>query len=78
MPKIVSIDYETLIRIFELDGFRISRQKGDHIAMIKAGVKRPLIIKSSPRKVPVAHIRTNMTTAQMSRQRYFELLKKVK
>ena len=78
MPKIDSIAYETLIKVFELDGFRISRQKGDHSAMTKVGIKRPLIIKTSPRKVPVAHIRTNMTTAQMSRQRYFELLKKVK
>ncbi len=38
---------------------------------------RPLVIKTSPRKVPVTHIRTNMTTAGMSRERYFELLEKV-
>ncbi len=46
--------------------------------MVKAGVKRPLVIKTSPREVPVVHIRTNMTTAGMSRERYFELLEKVK
>ena len=78
MSKITPISYKKLIKVFELDGFRISRQKGDYIAMTKAGIKRPLIIKTSPRSVPVVHIRTNMTTAQMGRQQYFELLEKVK
>ncbi len=77
MPKLVSIDYRTLIRIFELDGFSVSRQKGDHIVMVKPGVLRPVVIKSSPHQVPVTHIRTNLTTAGMSRERYFELLEKV-
>ncbi len=75
--KIVPIHYRKLIRIFELDGFVIARTRGDHVAMTKPGVRRPLIIKSSPGKVPVTHIRTNMTTAGMSRERYFELLDKI-
>ena len=74
--KIVPIHYETLIRLFELDGFAVKRKKGDHIVMTKAGIKRPLVIKTSPRLVPVTHIRTNMTTAGMSRERFFELLEK--
>jgi len=72
--KITPIHYQKLIRIFELDGFEVKRQKGDHILMTKQGVSRPLVIKSSPKKVPVTHIRTNMTTAGISRQRYFDLL----
>jgi hypothetical protein len=36
------------------------------------------MIKTSPRLVPVIHIRTNMTTAGMTRERFFELLEKVK
>ncbi len=75
--KLTSIDYRTLIRIFELDGFKVARHKGDHISMIKSGTMRPLVVKCSPRKVPVAHIRTNMTTAGMSRERFFELLGQV-
>ena len=78
MPKIVPIPYQTLIRIFELDGFMVRSQRGDHITMVKPGVIRPLVIKTSPRNVPVTHIRTNMTTAGMSRERYFELLEQVK
>lgn len=76
--KIIPIHYRILIKIFELDGFTVKRQKGDHIIMTKAGVKRPLVIKTSPRLVPVTHIRTNMTTAGMSRECYFELLEKAK
>lgn len=76
--KIIPLRYETLIKIFELEGFAVKRKKGDHIIMTKAGIKRPLVIKTSPRLVPVTHIRTNMTTAGMSRERFFELLEKVK
>ena len=78
MPRITPIAYRTLIRVFELDGFTISRQRGDHIVMTKPGVSRPVVIKTSPRQVPVTHIRTNLATAGMSRERYFELLERVK
>jgi predicted RNA binding protein YcfA (HicA-like mRNA interferase family) len=75
--RIVPIHYKKLIKIFEMDGFKVSRQKGDHISMTKPGCPRPVIIKTSPRLVPVTHIRTNMTTAGMSRERYFELSEKI-
>lgn len=77
MPRITPIPYRKLVKIFELDGFAVARRKGDHIAMIKPGVKRPLVIKTSPADVPVSHIRTNLTTAGMSRERYFQLLDRV-
>ncbi len=72
--KLVPVDYRTLIQVFEREGFTVSRHKGDHVSMTKPGILRPLVIKTSPRKVPVAHIRTNMTTAGMSRERFFALL----
>ena len=75
--KITPVHYEVLIRIFELEGFSVQRKRGDHIVMTKAGIKRPVVIKSSPRLVPVTHIRTNMTTAGMTRERFFELLENV-
>ncbi|NTU64336.1 MAG: type II toxin-antitoxin system HicA family toxin [Chloroflexi bacterium] len=78
MPKITPVDYRDLIRVFELDGFSVSRQRGDHIAMTKPGVSRPVVIKTSPHQVPVTHIRTNLTTASMSRERFFELLERIK
>jgi len=76
--KIVPIHYEILIKIFELEGFAVQRKRGDHIIMTKAGIKRPLVIKTSPRLVPVTHIRTNLRTAGITRERFFELLEKVR
>ncbi|MEK7397338.1 MAG: type II toxin-antitoxin system HicA family toxin [Candidatus Poribacteria bacterium] len=80
MPNrtITPINYNTLIKIFELDGFEFKRQKGDHVIMVKPGIKRPVVIKTSPKRVAITHIRTNMTTAGMSRERYFELLDKAR
>lgn len=78
MPKIITVDYRKLVQLFIADGFSISRTKGDHISMTKPGIKRPVVIKTSPHKVAVTHIRTNLTTANMSREKYFELLEKVK
>ena len=78
MPKIKPLRYDLLIKIFELDGFQIARQRGDHIMMTKEGIRRPLVIKTSPKEVPVTHIKTNITTAGMSRERYFELLEMAK
>ena len=72
--KLTPVDYRKLIRVFEREGFRIAHRKGDHISMTKLGILRPLVIKCAPHKVPIAHIRTNMTTAGMSRERFFELL----
>ncbi|MDE2321967.1 MAG: type II toxin-antitoxin system HicA family toxin [candidate division NC10 bacterium] len=75
--RIVPIPSQLLVRVFELEGFRIKRQKGDHLILTKSGVKRPVVIKTSPREVPVTHILTNLRTAGISRERYFELLDQV-
>jgi predicted RNA binding protein YcfA (HicA-like mRNA interferase family) len=75
--KITPISYQTLVKVFEAEGFIISRHRGDHLILTKLGVSRPVVIKSSPREVPVTHILTNLRTAGISRERYFELLDQV-
>jgi predicted RNA binding protein YcfA (HicA-like mRNA interferase family) len=75
--KINPIPYQKLVQVFELDGFLVKRQKGDHLILTKPGVKRPLVMKTSPREVPVTHIMTSLRTAGVSRERYFELLDQV-
>ena len=72
--KIAPIPYGRLVKVFELEGFTVQRQKGDHLILTKAGIKRPVVIKTSLRDVPVTHILTNLRTAGISRERYFELL----
>lgn len=75
--KITPISYYKLVKVFELDGFTVKRQKGDHLILTKPGVKRPIVIKTSPRDVPVTHILTNLRTAGIGRERYFDLLDQV-
>ena len=76
MPAIQPVPYQTLVRIFEKDGFSFARQSGDHRIYTKSGVKRPLVIPAY-RSVPVFIIRNLLRTSGMSRERYFELLAEV-
>ena len=73
MPKLTPPSWQTLVRIFEADGFEIDRQEGSHIVMVKPGVDRPVIIPKYD-EIAVFIVKNNMRTAGMSRQRYFELL----
>ena len=70
----IPIHHEKLVKVFEYEGFTIKRKRGDHIIMTKPGVYRPVVIKSSPKTVPVTHISTNLKTAGMSRVRFFDVL----
>ena len=76
MPKITPISYKKLQKIFELDGFKFDRQKGDHLIYEKQGISRAVVIPMYP-EVPIFIIKNNMRTAGMSRERYFELLDQV-
>ena len=67
-----------LVRVFERAGFRVVRQRGDHIIMTKAGVRRALVIKAATRAVPVTHILTNLRTAGIGREEYLRLLGEVR
>jgi len=73
VPAIQPVPYQTLVRIFEKDGFTFARQRGDHLIYTKSHVKRPLVIPTY-RAVPIFVIRNLLRTAGMSRERYFELL----
>ena len=74
MPKLKQPDWKTLVRIFEADGFKVERQKGAHIIMSKEGTPRPLVIPQRQR-VSIHIVKSNMRTADMSRERYMKLLK---
>lgn len=74
MPKISVIHYKKLIKFFEHHGFVFDRQKGSHLAYIKDGVKRPVVIPSY-KEVPVFVIKENLTTAGISRYDYLKFFK---
>jgi predicted RNA binding protein YcfA (HicA-like mRNA interferase family) len=76
MSKIVPIPASRLRKVFEKAGFKCVRIEGDHYVYIKQGVMRPVVIPDWS-EVPVfIIIKNNMRTAGISRETYFELLKK--
>lgn len=76
MHKITVLHWRKLSKIFEREGFTLANKEGDHLVYTKAGVMRPIVIPMY-RAIPVFIIRNNITTAGISRERYFELLKEI-
>lgn len=76
MPKITPTHWTVLEKIFLKDGWRFDRQEGSHRSYVKPGFARPIVIPTY-RAVPVSIIRNLMRTANMSRERYFELVSQV-
>ena len=77
MPRITPVSWQELEKVFLAAGFRFKRQKGSHRSYTKPGVIRPVVIPTY-KEVPVAIIRTNLKTAGISRDEYFDLLEDVK
>jgi predicted RNA binding protein YcfA (HicA-like mRNA interferase family) len=73
MSAIKPVSYQLLVKVFERDGFSFDRQRGDHLIYTKANIKRPLVIPMYS-AVPVFIIKNLLRTAEMSRERYFDLL----
>jgi predicted RNA binding protein YcfA (HicA-like mRNA interferase family) len=73
MPPLRPVNYQTLAKVFERDGFTFARQRGDHLIYTKPGVKRPLVIPMY-KELPVFIIKNLLRTAGMSREQYFDLL----
>ena len=76
MAKLIPVHYKKLVKIFEFDGARVVGQTSSHITLKKPGAKRRLVIPTY-KQIPIFIIKNNIRTANMSRERYFELLKKV-
>lgn len=74
--KLTPIHWRKLAKVFELDGWKLSRIKGDHLIYIKKNFPRPVVIPKDS-SIAIFIILNNLKTARISRQRYFKLLKKV-
>ncbi len=75
--RITPVDWRTLVCVFEQAGFKKDRVKGSHLSMTKPGVIRPVVIPMYD-EIGVDIILSNLRTAGISRERYFELLEKRK
>jgi predicted RNA binding protein YcfA (HicA-like mRNA interferase family) len=75
MPRIFPTDWKTQIKIFEMFGCKYKRKEGSHHVLTYPGAKRAVVIPEYD-EIDVEIIKNNMRTINMSREEYFELLKK--
>jgi len=76
MPRLFPTDWKTQIKIFELYGCKYKRKEGSHHVLTLPGAKRAVVIPEYD-EIDVEIIKGNMRTVNMSREEYFELLKKI-
>lgn len=77
MPKLPIIDDKRLIEILKLEGFTETRQRGSHLSLHKTasdGIK--LVVVPVKRDIPRGTLKSILRKAGISRDRFFELLRK--
>jgi len=73
VPRLAPIHWRRLEKVFLAAGFVFMRQEGSHRSYVKAGIARPVVIPTYD-EVPVAVIKSNLKTANLNRDDYFQLL----
>ncbi|MEK9135417.1 MAG: type II toxin-antitoxin system HicA family toxin [Patescibacteria group bacterium] len=76
MSKITPIHYNKLVKVFELEGFKFKRLRGDHLIYTKAGISRPIVIPKY-KEIPVFVIKNNLRAAGINREKYLEILERI-
>ena len=74
--RITPISWKKLIKVFEMKGCKYIRKKGSHHILHCPGAKRAIVIPEY-NEVDVEIIKNNLKTADISREEYLELLKKI-
>jgi predicted RNA binding protein YcfA (HicA-like mRNA interferase family) len=76
MPRITPIHWKVLECILFRCGFHFVRQDGSsHRIYTKKGLIRPLVVPAHNKDLAVRVIKSNLRTAEISNEQYFELLK---
>ncbi|MBI3565757.1 MAG: type II toxin-antitoxin system HicA family toxin [Elusimicrobia bacterium] len=74
MPRLVPVRPAKLIKFFQRMGWTVSKRgSGDHIALRKEGYSRPIIIPDY-NEVPKSIIKSNLSTAGITMDEYFEVM----
>jgi predicted RNA binding protein YcfA (HicA-like mRNA interferase family) len=76
MSRIHPVSWKILLKIFQLYGCQYKRKEGSHHVLTFPGAKRAVVVPEYD-EIDVDIIKNNMRTINMSREEYFELLKKV-
>jgi predicted RNA binding protein YcfA (HicA-like mRNA interferase family) len=73
MPRLAPIHWRRLEKVFVASGYVFVRQEGSHRSYFRPGTLRPVVIPTYD-EVPVAVIKSNLRTANLTRDDYFRLL----
>jgi len=76
MARLAPIHWKRLEKVFLAVGFVFARQEGSHRSYSRVGTLRPIVIPTYD-EVPVAVIKSNLKTADLSRGEYFRLLESI-
>ena len=76
MPRITPVSYKTLMKVFLERGCEYIRKKGSHHILRCPNCKRSIVIPEYS-EIDVEIIKNNLKTAGISREEYFEILKKI-
>ena len=77
MPRITPVHWKTLECVFLKAGFQFARQEGSHRSYVKEGISRPIVIPKY-KEVDVMIIKSNLKSAGLSRDEYFNYLRECK
>jgi predicted RNA binding protein YcfA (HicA-like mRNA interferase family) len=75
LPKIPPIDAEQLIKILQLQGFKVIRQKGSHVILINDEKTRTVIPLHPGKDLKPGLTRVILTEAGISHEKFLKLLK---
>lgn len=73
MARLTPVHWKRLEKVCLAVGFVFVRPEGRHRSYSRAGTLRPIVIPAYD-EVPVAVIKSNLKTADLSRGEYFRLL----
>jgi len=76
LPKIGPIDPYKLIKILNKIGFKPVRQRGSHIILMNEQRTRIVIPVHSDKEIKPGLVRIIIREAELTREKYFELLKR--
>ena len=75
MPKIPPVTSAYLIKILELKGFKVIRQKGSHVILIDEEKNRIVVPMHSGKEIKPGLLRAILREAGISREDFDRLLK---
>jgi predicted RNA binding protein YcfA (HicA-like mRNA interferase family) len=77
VPRLVPVRPAKLVKFFERMGWTFSKRGAvDHLIMRKEGFSRPVVIPDWS-EVPQSLIKSNLLTARISLDEYFEVMSKL-